>query len=63
MLVTLKFLENDVLYCIDPLEVGFKIEDDKLAIYQEDKFLGYFASVVGIDEADFLKIAEDKLKQ
>ena len=58
MLVTFKFKNNDILYCDDVDELDYKIENDNLAIYKENKLLGYFESVIGIDLEVFL----DKVK-
>jgi len=59
MLVTFRFKENTVLYCGDPFELDYKLENEELALYKNNEFLGYYVSVIGISEEEFIKIVEN----
>lgn len=59
MLVTFTFEENTVLYVGHIPELDFKLENDKLAIYKDAEFLGYYEHVVGISEEEFFKAVEN----
>ena len=59
MLVTFRFKENTVLYCGDIHELDYKIEDNKLAIYKDSELLGYYETVIGISEEEFLDFVKN----
>ena len=63
MLVTFKFKDNEILHCADLNDVKYRLENDDLAVYEKDKFLGYFERIEGIDVEEFLNRIRNEVRQ
>ena len=62
-LVTIRFKDKDTLLCdnLDKFTFKFNEEKQELEIYKNDEFQGYYCSIVGITEDEFIKYIQDKL--
>ena len=62
-LVTIRFKDKDTLLCANLDKLTFKFNDEKqeLEIYKNNEFQGYYCSIVGITEDEFIKYIQDKL--
>ena len=58
MLVTFRFKDKDTLHCDSLENLSYKIENDELAIYKGEEFLGYCCQVIGIPEEEFINYLE-----
>ena len=61
-LVTIRFKNKDTLLCdnLDKLTFKFNEEKQELEIYKNDEFQGYYCSIVGITEDEFIKYIQDR---
>ena len=62
MLVTIRLKDNDVLLCDSLNNLTFKLNEEKqeLEIYKDNKFQGYYCSILGINEDEFIKYVQDQ---
>ena len=62
-LVTIRFKDKDTLLCDNLDKLTFKLNEEKqeLEIYKNNEFQGYYCSIVGITEDEFIKYTQDKL--
>ena len=63
MLVTLRFKDKETLCACYLPELDFKLENEELAIYKGEEFLGYYAGITGMNEEDFIKFVENYLTE
>jgi len=59
MLVTLRFKDTDTLCACYLPELDFKLENEELAVYKGNNFLGYYQNITGMPEEEFIKKVED----
>ena len=61
-LVTIRFKDKDTLLCdnLDKFTFKFNEEKQELEIYKNDEFQGYYCSIVGITEDEFIKYIQDR---
>ena len=60
--VTIRFKDKDTLLC-DSLDwLTFKLNEEKreLEIYKNNEFKGYYRSILGITEDEFIKYLQDQ---
>ena len=62
MLVTIRFKDKDTLLCDSLDNLTFKLNEEKqeLEIYKDEKFQGYYCSILGMTEDDFIKYIQDQ---
>ena len=62
-LVTIRFKHKDTLLCDNLDKHAFKLNEERqeLEIYKNNEFQGYYFSIVGITEDEFIKYIQDKL--
>ena len=60
-LVTIRLKDKDALLCDSLDSLAFKLNEEKqeLEIYKNGEFQGYYHSVVGMTEDDFIKHVQD----
>lgn len=60
-LVTISFKDKDILLCASLEDLTFKLNNEKheLEIYKAGEFQGYYASIIGINEEEFIKYVID----
>ena len=61
-LVTIRFKDKDTLLCASLDRLTFKLNEEKqeLEIYKNDEFQGYYCSILGITEDEFIKYLQDQ---
>ena len=62
-LVTIRFKDKDTLLCDNLDKLAFKLNEERqeLEIYKNNEFQGYYCSIVGRTEDEFIKYIQDKL--
>ena len=62
-LVTIRFKDKATLLCDNLDKLAFKLNEERqeLEIYKNNEFQGYYCSIVGITEDEFIKYIQDKL--
>ena len=61
-LVTIRFKDKDTLLCDNLDKITFKLNEEKqeLEIYKNNEFKGYYRSILGITEDEFIKYLQDQ---
>ena len=61
-LVTIRFKDKDTLLCDSLDRLTFKLNEEKreLEIYKNNEFKGYYCSILGITEDEFIKYLQDQ---
>ena len=60
--VTIRFKDKDTLLCDSLDRLTFKLNDEKpeLQAYKNSEFQGYYCSILGITEDEFIKYIQDQ---
>ena len=61
-LVTIRFKDKDTLLCDSLDRLTFKLNEEKqeLEIYKNNEFQGYYGSILGMTEDEFIKYIQDR---
>ena len=60
--VTIRFKDKDTLLCDSLDRLTFKLNEEKqeLEVYKNNEFKGYYCSILGITEDEFIKYLQDQ---